>query len=55
MAAVLQQYEYTKKEKTIYSCMQHETLKQDVHDKSLKVGGKKRIETLDGYIILINN
>src|SRR5688572_19799891 len=37
-----------------HSCAQMEAHKQTVHDKSTKVGGKQRIETLDGYIIPLN-
>ena len=52
--AILQQYAYTGKGKTIHSCVQLEAFKQVVYDKSLKAGGKQRIETLDGYIIPLN-
>ena len=34
--------------------MQLESHKQVVHDKSIKVGGKQCIETLDGYVIPLN-
>ena len=50
----MHQYAYVGKGKTIYSCGQLEAHKQAVHDKSIKVGGKQRIETLDGYIIPLN-
>ena len=52
--AILHQYAYVGKGKTIHSCGQMEAYKQVVHDKSIKVGGKQRIETLDGYIIPLN-
>src|SRR5688572_9177320 len=52
--AIMHQYAYVGKGKTIHSCGQLEAHKQDVHDKSIKVGGKQRIETLDGYIIPLN-
>ena len=52
--AIMHQYAYTGKGKTIHSSAQMEAYKQVVHDKSLKVGGKQRIETLDGYIIPLN-
>ena len=45
---------YTGKGKYIHSCAQMEAHKQTVHDKSTKVGGKQRIETLDGYIFPLN-
>ena len=50
----MHQYAYTGKGKSIHSCAQLEAHKQTVHDKSIKVGGKQQIETLDGYIILLN-
>ena len=52
--AIMHQYAYVGKGKTINSCGQLEAHKQAVHDKSIKVGGKQRIETLDGYIIPLN-
>ena len=52
--AIMHQYAYTGKGKSIHSCAQLEAHKQTVHDKSLKVGGKQRIETLDGYVIPLN-
>ena len=52
--AIMHQYAYVGKGRTIHSCGQMEAYKQTVHDKSLKVGGKQRIETLDGYIIPLN-
>ena len=51
---ILHQFAYTGKGKTILSCVQLEAFKQVVHDKALKVGGKQRIETLDGFIIPLN-
>ena len=52
--AIMHQYAYTGKGKTIHSCGQMEAFNQIVHDKSTKVGGLQRIETLDGYIIPLN-
>src|SRR5687767_5591732 len=52
--AIMHQYAYVGKGKTIYSCTQLEAHKQTVHDKSKRVGGKQQIETLDGYIIPLN-
>jgi hypothetical protein len=48
---VMHQYAYTGKGKTIHSSGQLEWYKQEVNDKSIKVGGKQRIKTLDGYVI----
>ena len=52
--AIMNQFAYTGKGKTILSSAQLEAFKQTVHDKSSKVGGKQRIETLDGYIMPLN-
>ena len=52
--AIMHQYAYTGKGKSIHSCAQLEAHKQSVDDKSSKVGGKQCIETLDGYIIPLN-
>lgn len=52
--AIMHQYAYTGKDKSIHSCAQMEVHKQTVHDKSTKVGGKQHVETLDGYIIPLN-
>src|SRR5687768_3205790 len=52
--AIMHQHAYVGKGKTIHSCGQLEAHKQDVHDKSIKIGGKQRIVTLDGYIIPLN-
>jgi len=53
--AIMHQYAYTGKGKTIHSCDQLEWYKNDVNDKSVKVpGGLQRIMTLDGYAIPIN-
>jgi hypothetical protein len=38
--AIMHQYAYTSKGKSIHSCAQMEAYKQTVHDKSTKVGGK---------------
>ena len=43
--AIMHQYAYTGKGKSIHSCAQLEAHKQTVHDKSMKVGGKQCIET----------
>ena len=51
---IMHHYAYTGKGKSIHSCAQLESHKQVVHDKSVKVGGKQRIETLDGYVIPLN-
>ena len=52
--AIMHQYAYTGKGKSIHSCVQLEAHKQAVHDKSMKVGGKQCIVTLDGYVIPLN-
>ncbi|HEY9709439.1 MAG TPA: hypothetical protein V6D48_14645, partial [Oculatellaceae cyanobacterium] len=52
--AIMHQYAYVGKGKTIHSCGQLEAHKQLVDDKAIKVGGKQRIQTLDGYIIPLN-
>ena len=41
--AIMNQYAYTGKGKSIHSCEQLEAHKQMVHDKSIKVGGKQSI------------
>jgi hypothetical protein len=51
---VMHQYTYTGKGKTIHSSGQLEWYKQEVDDKSIKVGGKQHIKTLDGYVITLN-
>jgi hypothetical protein len=48
---LLHQYAYTGKGIMIHSSGQLEWYKQEVDDKSIKVGGKQRIKTLDGYVI----
>jgi hypothetical protein len=48
---IVHQYAYTGKGKRIHSSGQLEWYKQEVDDKSIKVGGKQRIKTLDGYVI----
>ena len=52
--AIMHQYAYIGKGKTIHSCGQMEMHQQTVYDKSKKVGGKQRIETQDGYVIPLN-
>jgi hypothetical protein len=46
---ILHQYAYTGKGKTIHSSGQLEWYNQQVDDRSIKVGGKQQIKTLDGY------
>jgi hypothetical protein len=48
---VMHQYTYTGKGKKIHSSGQLEWYKQEVDDKSIKVGGKQHIKTSDGYVI----
>jgi hypothetical protein len=48
---ILHQYAYTGKGKTIHSSSQLEWYKQEVDNRSIKVGGKQHIKTLDGYVI----
>ena len=50
----MHQYAYYGKGKTIHSSGQIEWFKNDVNDKSIKVGGQQRILTNDGYVIPIN-
>jgi hypothetical protein len=53
--AIMHQYAYTGKGKTIHSSGQLEWFKQDVNDRSVKVkGGLQRIQTADGYCIPTN-
>ena len=52
--AIMHQFAYTGKGKTILSSGQLEAFNQTVHDKSAKVGGKQHIQTLDGYVIPLN-
>ena len=52
--AIMHQYAYVGKGKTIHSCGQLDAYKLTVHDKSIKIGGLQRIETPDGYIIPLN-
>jgi len=52
--AIMHQYAYTGKRKSNHSCAQLKVNKQVVHNKSIKVGGKQCIETLDGYVIPLN-
>jgi hypothetical protein len=53
--AIMHQYAYTGKGKSIHSWEQLEWYKNDVNDKSIKVpGGPQRIQTNDGYAIPIN-
>ena len=52
--AVFHQYAYTGKGTSIHSSAQLEYYKNRVSDRSVKVGGLQRIETLDGYVIPLN-
>jgi hypothetical protein len=49
--AILRQYAYHGLERTIHSAGQLEHYKQEVNDRSLKVGGKQCIRTNEGYVI----
>ena len=48
--AIMHQYAIAGKGSTIHSCAQLEHYKSKVDDKSIKVGGKQLITTLDGYV-----
>ena len=48
--AIMHQYAIAGKGRTIHSCAQLEHYKNKVDDKSIKVGGKQLITTLDGYV-----
>jgi hypothetical protein len=48
---ILHQYAYTGKGKTIHSSGQLEWYKQEVDDRSIKVGRKEHIKTLEGFVI----
>ena len=52
--AILHNYAYTGKGTSIHSSGQIESFNNVVHDKSMRVGGKQRIITLDNYIIPLN-
>ena len=51
---ILHQYAYLGTGKTIHCCGQLESYKNDVCDKSPQLGGKSRLETLDGVTIPFN-
>ena len=51
---IINQYAYIGKKKSIHSCALLKAHKQVVHDKSIKVGGKQHIKTLNGYVIPLN-
>ena len=51
---ILHQYAYHGKGKTIHSSGQLEWYKNDVNEKSVKVGGYQHLQTIDGYTIPIN-
>ena len=48
---IMHQYAYLGQHKTIHASVQLEAFKNDVDDKSRKVGGNQRVKTLDGYLI----
>ncbi len=50
----LREYAYHGQGRTIHAAGQIEMFKNLVDDRSLKVGGKQRIKTLEGYIIPLN-
>ena len=52
--AILNQYAYVGRGRSIHSSGQLEWYKNEVNDRSIKVGGKQHITTLDGYIHPIN-
>ena len=52
--AIMHQYAHVAKGKTIHSSGQLEWYKNEVNDKSVKVGGLQHIQTIDGYVIPIN-
>ena len=52
--AILHQYAYTGLGTSIHSPAQLEWYKNDVNDRSIKVGGLQRITTLEGYVIPLN-
>lgn len=49
--AIVHQYAYTGKGKSIHSSGQLEWFRQHVDDKSRRVGGKQTIITVDGYVL----
>ena len=52
--AIMHQYAYTGLGTSIHSSAQLEWYKNDVNDRSIKVGGHQRITTLEGYVIPLN-
>jgi hypothetical protein len=52
--AIMHQYAHMGKGKTIHSSGQLEWFRQQVDDKSIRVGGQQRITTHEGYVIPIN-
>jgi hypothetical protein len=55
VVAIMHQYAYTRKGKTIHSCGRLEWHKNDVNDKSIKApGGLQRIQTNDDPIRMKN-
>jgi len=52
--AILHQYAYTGVGISIHSPAQLDWYKNDVNDKSIKVGGLQCITTLEGYVIPLN-
>jgi hypothetical protein len=51
LIVIMHQYAYSGQGKTIHSSGQLEHYQTKVDDRSIKVGGKQRLLTLDGYII----
>ena len=51
---IFHQYAWHGRGKTIHSVIQLEQYQNDVDDRAIRVGGKQRIITLDGYIFPIN-
>jgi hypothetical protein len=52
--AILNQYAYVGRGRSIHSSCQLEWYKNEVNDRSIKVGGLQQITTLDGYIHPLN-
>ena len=50
----MNQYTFSGSGKTIHSSVQLESYKQEVDNRSMKIGDKQRIQTLDGFVILLN-
>ena len=52
--AIMRQYAYHGVGRTIHSCGQIEIYKNQIDDRSMKVGGRQCIKTIDGFIIPID-